>query len=156
MRCVESLHDIGIYHRDIKPGNFLIVGNTWKIADLGLVAFREEDTSPIDEIDERIGPGGFLSPEAINKWLGMNRDPGLITIDEKSDVFQLSRVIGFIIFGEILSGVIEPQDLSEDDGNCRLSTLLTDSMQYAKERRSDLHTLRKGFVEAFGREFAFS
>jgi len=156
MKCLESLHSIGIYHRDIKPGNFLIVDDTWKIADLGLVVHRDEDTSLIDKMTERIGPGGFLSPEAVNKWLSIKRDEGSITIDDKSDVFQIGKVIGFILFGEVLTGVIEPADLSEDDANCKLTTLLTASMQYAKERRSDLDTLRRGFVEAFGREFAFS
>jgi len=156
MKSIESLHGIGIYHRDIKPGNFLIVGNTWKIADLGLIQFREEDISTLDYINERIGPRGYLSPEAFNKWLGVNRDLDLITIDDKSDVFQLSKVIGFILFGVILTGMIEPPDLLEEYDNCRLSSLLINSMQYAKDRRCDLNTLRSGFVEAFGEEYAFS
>jgi len=156
MKSIESLHGIGIYHRDIKPGNFLIVGNTWKIADLGLIQFREEDISTIDYTNERIGPRGYLSPEAFNKWLGVNRDLDLITIDDKSDVFQLSKVIGFILFGVILTGMIEPPDLLEEYDNCRLSPLLINAMQYAKYRRCDLNTLRSGFVEAFGKEYAFS
>ncbi len=156
MKSIESLHRIGIYHRDIKPGNFLIVGNTWKIADLGLIQFREEDISTLDHTNERIGPRGYLSPEAINKWLGVSRDLNLITIDDKSDVFQLSKVIGFILFGEILTGMIAPPDLLEEYDNCRLSSLLINAMQYAKYRRCDLNTLRSGFVEAFGEEYAFS
>ncbi len=156
MKSIESLHRIGIYHRDIKPGNFLIVGDTWKIADLGLIQFREEDISTLDHAYERIGPRGYLSPEAFNKWLGLNRNIDLITIDDKSDVFQLSKVIGFILFGEILTGMIEPPDLLEEDDNCRLSSLLINAMQYAKDRRCDLNTLRSGFVEAFGEEYAFS
>ena len=156
MKSIESLHKIGIYHRDIKPGNFLIVDNIWKIADLGLVDFREEDTSVIDGIHEPIGPRGFLSPEAINKWLGVNLDLNLVTIDAKSDVFQLSKVIGFILFGEILTGMIEPIDLSEEHDDCPLFLLLTKAMQYAKSRRCDLNTFRSGFVEAYGKEYAFS
>lgn len=156
MKSIESLHKIGIYHRDIKPGNFLIVGNTWKIADLGLIQFREEDISTLDYTNERIGPRGYLSPEAFNKWLGVNRDLDLITIDDKSDVFQLSKVIGFILFGVILTGMIEPPDLLEEHDNCKLSSLLINAMQYAKYRRCDLNTLRSGFVEAFGEKYAFS
>lgn len=156
MKSIENLHKIGIYHRDIKPGNFLIVDNIWKIADLGLVDFREEDTSVIDGIHEPIGPRGFLSPEAINKWLGVNLDLNLVTIDDKSDVFQLSKVIGFILFGEILTGMIEPIDLSEEHDECSLFLLLTKAMQYAKSRRCDLNTFRSGFVEAYGKEYAFS
>ena len=153
MKCIESLHSIGIYHRDIKPGNFLMVDNTWKIADLGLAVDRDEDTSLIDKMTERIGPGGYLSPEAVNKWLGIKRGEVSTTIDDKSDVFQIAKVIGFILFGEVLTGMIEPSDLSEDDANCRLTTLLIGSMQYAKERRSDLSSLRSGFADAFGEEY---
>lgn len=156
LKSIEGLHQLGIYHRDIKPGNFLMVANTWKIADLGLVGFREEDNSIIDTTYEKIGPYGYLSPEAINKSLGLNRDSTLITIDDKSDVFQLAKVIGFILKGEVLTGMIEPQDLSEEQGNCRLSTMLINAMQYAKNRRCDLSTFRKSFVESYGQEYVFS
>lgn len=156
MKSVESLHQIGIYHRDIKPGNFIMVGNTWKIADLGLVDFREEDIPTLDEIKEKIGPRGYLSPEAINKWLGVNRDPILISIDDKSDVFQLAKVIGFILLGEILTGIVEPTDFSRGYDHSSLCLLLTKAMQYAKVRRCDLSTLRSGFVGAYGKEYAFS
>lgn len=37
------MKDIGYYHRDLKPDNILMFDDTWKIGDLGLIAFRDKD-----------------------------------------------------------------------------------------------------------------
>src|SRR5690606_23742422 len=65
---IKELHSKDIYHRDIKPDNILFVNKTWKIGDLGLVNYRNSDFE-IKELGERIGPIGWLSPEAANKYL---------------------------------------------------------------------------------------
>ena len=43
----------------------------WKIGDLGLVTRRDLD---YDRQNEFIGPKGWLSPEAMNKYLAEGRD----------------------------------------------------------------------------------
>lgn len=64
---IKNLDSLGFYHRDIKPDNILIFNdNQWRISDLGLVAKRDED---IDRPNEFIGPKGWISPEAMNKYL---------------------------------------------------------------------------------------
>ena len=40
---LKELKDIGYYHRDLKPDNILMFDDTWKIGDLGLIAFRDKD-----------------------------------------------------------------------------------------------------------------
>jgi serine/threonine protein kinase len=65
---IKSLHKLGIYHRDIKPDNILLINGKWKIGDLGLIAYRDSDIV-IDEFGDLIGPRGWLSPEVMNKFL---------------------------------------------------------------------------------------
>jgi len=77
---LQKLHEIGIYHRDIKPDNILYIGNYWKLADLGLINYRDEDLK-LDKPKERIGPFGYYSPEAINFGLSLRKseDGGFLT-----------------------------------------------------------------------------
>jgi serine/threonine protein kinase len=155
IKSIKSLHEIGIYHRDIKPSNFLLVGQNWKVADLGLIKYRDEDWESIDSPREKIGPLGYLSPEALNKVFCINEKQYNIQIDNKSDVFQISLVIGFILLGEVLTGLFEMEDLSAIVGdNTDLYSLLTKSMQYAHSRRSDIITLQTDFMNAFGKKYA--
>src|ERR1035437_8630878 len=69
LSSLNALHAIDIYHRDIKPENILIIGQRWKFGDLGLISYRNEHPDP-DGYDEKVGPTGFLSPEATNKAFG--------------------------------------------------------------------------------------
>jgi serine/threonine protein kinase len=59
---------LGYYHRDLKPDNILISDNTWKIGDLGLVSRRNNEFN-LDKVAALIGPRGWYSPEALNKYL---------------------------------------------------------------------------------------
>lgn len=152
LRCIEALHKIGIYHRDIKPGNFLMFGNNWKIADLGLVDFRENDEAAIDGKKEKIGPRGFLSPEAVNKWLSLSDTPTVI--DGKSDVFQLAKVMGYVLQGEVLTGQIATCDLLNVDDSGRLFNVMSKALQYSKARRCDINQFRDEFIDNFGHAYA--
>ena len=154
IKCIQSLHAIGIYHRDIKPANFLTIGNIWKIADLGLIDSREEDLAANDAKRERIGPRGFLSPEAINKWLGLNEVPP--RIDDKSDVFQLAKVMGFVLQGEIFTGQVAPADLLQSDESGELFEVMSRAFQYCKDRRYDIGELRESFYQRFREKYALA
>jgi len=139
----KTLHELGIYHRDIKPENILFVDNRWKIGDLGLVSFREEDID-IDYIDEKIGPYGFLSPEAVNKALG-NRENDNFTfdcvIDDKSDVFQMGKVLWYILQGEIPTGQLLQDDFKHSDNIDIFEKVIIPSLQFAKLRRHNIEEL---------------
>lgn len=153
LESIHSLHDIDIYHRDIKPSNFLVLGDTWKVADLGLAAFRERDAETLDYEKELIGPRGFCSPEALNKWLAKDR----YVIDEKSDVFQVAKVIGYVLQQELFTGHIEQVDIKgfKDSSETEaLHDILSKALQYAKSRRTDMNTLQTSFLSAFSKKYA--
>jgi eukaryotic-like serine/threonine-protein kinase len=97
-RATHALHEAGIAHRDIKPGNVLLHPGGAKLADLGLSHVLRPGITIT-----RMGPAGDIG------YL----DPCLIRGDHPSrasDVFSLGATLHFAVAGEGLYG-----QLSDDD-----------------------------------------
>lgn len=134
---IIGLNEYKIYHRDIKHDNIFFVGNEPLIGDLGLVDNKESDIR-INEIGDLIGPTGWFSPEAINKYL-VEKTPNPnnfdCNIDSKSEVFQLGKLFWFIYQGNIPIGQVEYLDfVPQDDA---IFTLLFNMLKYSKVNRHD-------------------
>lgn len=129
---VNELYHLGYYHRDLKPDNILLFGNTWKIGDLGLVAFRDDD---YDRMNEFIGPKGWITPEAMNKYLSEGNTGKAFDckIDHQSDIFQLGKVFWYIIQGNAPIGTVKRRDYI--DRNDEIYALLKFMLNHAKEKR---------------------
>jgi len=143
-----KLHSIGIYHRDIKPDNIFFIDDRWKIGDLGLATMRDEDYS-IDGYKEKIGPFGFLSPEALNKAIGNRELEGFsldCDIDDKSDVFQIGKVLWYIIQGEVPSGQLHIDDFKEKKILSVFETVIKPALQFAKNRRPSFAELKSNIL----------
>jgi serine/threonine protein kinase len=136
--AIMKLHDLNIYHRDIKPENVLFINNHWKIADLGLIAYRQMD-SKADRKNEKIGPYGWLSPESTNKVYteGVELYNFDCNIDNKSDVFQLGKLFWFVFQGNIPVGQIQFSDFIE--GVEEMFQVIFSMLQYCKSRRSSVN-----------------
>jgi serine/threonine protein kinase len=136
LQLAEGLNDLnrlGYYHRDIKPDNILIFsGSRWKIGDLGLVTRRDLD---YDRQNELIGPKGWLSPEAMNKYLAEGRRNKKIDciIDKQSDIFQLGKVFWYILQGNAPIGCIKRSDFLDTDES--IYVLIRTMLNYSKKRR---------------------
>ena len=147
---IKELHSKDIYHRDIKPDNILFVNEVWKIGDLGLIENRNSDFV-IEEIGEKIGPYGWLSPEAANKYLNEGKDKSNkfahnCTIDEQSDTFQLGKLFWYIFQGNIPVGQIKKDDFKLDDKE--IFDILHSMLNHSKTRPT-LDEVEAGFQSRY-------
>ena len=76
--ALEHLHERGLAHRDVKPANIIFVNGKAKLADIGLVANRDQRTF--------VGTEGFVPPEG----------PG----SAQADVYSLGKVLYEIATGK--------------------------------------------------------
>lgn len=89
--CIEQLHMRGIFHRDIKPQNFLLGGGNLVVSDLGLCTQLDSSTMFTRQSDWA-GTPGYIPPEFFDNG-------GFRNADARGDVFMLGAT-----FRNILSG----------------------------------------------------
>jgi serine/threonine protein kinase len=97
-RAAHALHEAGIAHRDIKPGNVLLDPDGAKLADPGLSHVLRPGAAIT-----RMGPAGDIG------YL----DPGLIRggrPSRASDVFSLGATLHYAVAGEGLYGPLPADD----------------------------------------------
>jgi serine/threonine protein kinase len=147
---IKELHGENIYHRDIKPDNILFVNKVWKIGDLGLIDYRNSDFE-IKEVGERIGPIGWLSPEATNKYLNegeskLNKHGFDCSIDAFSDIFQLGKLFWYIFQGNIPIGQVRRGDFKLKDNE--IYDILRTMLNHSKKRPT-LKEVEAGFQSRY-------
>lgn len=154
MLAVKQLHGKEIYHRDIKPDNILLFNTgeagkaTWKISDLGLIG-RGGNRASIDQLGEKIGPFGWLSPEAANKFLTEKFGLGFdCIIDNESDVFQLGKLFWFIYQSNIPVGQIHFEDFIAPITRNKeyIFDIIRKMLQYSKSNRKKIALLEEDML----------
>jgi serine/threonine-protein kinase len=82
-------HELGVVHRDIKPGNIMIVrGRVAKIMDFGIARVRASDVKT--QTGAILGSPRYMSPEQVTGQ----------PADRRSDIFSLGVVLHELAAGE--------------------------------------------------------
>ncbi len=99
--AVHHAHQKGIIHRDIKPGNIMVMDEAGKavpkVIDFGIAKVLEGEGSGhtiATGIDQLVGTPGYISPEQI--------EHGSSQVDTRSDVYALGGVLFELLCGRAL------------------------------------------------------
>lgn len=91
--CVEFVHSYGIVHRDLHPGNMLLIRqdtvDVWKLSDFGFACKIEEIANNGEEIDKSsYGRPDYAAPEQLKS---------LSNTSVQSDIYSIGKLINFIM-----------------------------------------------------------
>jgi serine/threonine protein kinase len=89
---LQSLHELGLVHRDVKPSNMMLADGVIRLLDFGLarVAGEREDVSDLTSSDQFLGTVDYVSPEQI-------QDPRCV--DSRADIYSLGCTLFFLLTG---------------------------------------------------------
>ena len=127
--ALRHIHGQGLLHRDIKPENVIIIAGRWVLSDFGLCAPLNRAGRDLTG-DENLGPRFWMSPEMINRSLGIKTHYS--KIDKPSDVFQLASVFWFAVNRRHPTGALVSSDWGGEISLCEVARRALD---YCPKRR---------------------
>ncbi len=100
---ISELHELGIFHRDIKPNNIFLYEGNWVLGDFGLAT--GDASNELTEKGDILGSRNYTAPELFN--LGESKPNW-----SKCDVYSFGQLIIWMI-SNLKNPLGVPHDLSE-------------------------------------------
>src|SRR5213079_468184 len=98
--AAHALHEAGILHRDIKPGNILVTedGGQAVLMDLGLAQLADDEEGRLTRTRQFVGTLRYASPQQV---LAVGQ------LDRRSDVYSLGATLWELLTLQPLFGATE-------------------------------------------------
>lgn len=92
--ALQSIHAVGVIHRDLKPGNVILAADGPRVIDFGISRAVEASSAGITQTGARVGTPAFMAPEQIQ---GKSLGPA-------GDIFSLGATAYYGVTGELPFG----------------------------------------------------
>jgi eukaryotic-like serine/threonine-protein kinase len=133
LRALAAAHELGIVHRDVKPGNILDAGvGTWKVADFGIAKWVHADET-LTGTGELLGSPSYLAPERIDgEQAGPASDlyaVGVLLYESLTGRKPFEGDDPFALAAAIRDGRYEPPTSIDPDADPEISVVIERAMR---------------------------
>ena len=133
LRALAAAHELGIVHRDVKPGNILDAGvGTWKVADFGIAKWVHADET-LTGTGELLGSPSYLAPERIDgEQAGPASDlyaVGVLLYESLTGRKPFEGDDPFALAAAIREGRYEPPTAIDPDADPEISVVIERAMR---------------------------